>query len=216
VHLGEAEPGRDRGLAEPVAEAERDDPALPRREPAERALDGDPVLRRAQRVGLVREPVLVERHDERRGCSRDLLSPRPGCAGAFLVGGRAAETGHELPVERGEGATELVDAPRRAHGLDAVAEVPAQLAVDRGDGERDEVVAPSGVEPVDRREERHDTDLLEILERLAAAAVATREGRDQREMQLDEPSPGIRVAVTVGAQVAATLPLDLRNDGCHS
>ena len=101
-----------------------------------------------------------------------------------------------------------MDAPRRAHGLDPVAQVPPELPVDRGDGERDQIVAPHGVEPVDRGEQRHGADLLQVLERLAAAPVAAGERSDEREMQLHEPPAGIRVPVAVGAEAAAALPLD--------
>ena len=209
MHLREAEPGGDRRLAEPVPEAKRDDPPLARGKSAERPRDGDAILGGSQRVGLVREPVLLQRHHERRRRGRDVLPPRPGGAGPLLVGGRAAEPGHELPIERGKRASELVNAARRAHGLDPVPEVPPQLAVDRRHGEGDEVLAATGIEPVDRGEERHRADLLQVLERLAAAAVSACERRHEREMQLHEPAARIRVAVAVGSQVAAALRLDL-------
>ena len=102
-----------------------------------------------------------------------------------------------------------MDAPRRAHGLDPVAQVPPELPVDRGDGERNQIVAPYGVEPVDRGEQRHGADLLQVFERLAATPVAAGERSDEREMQLHEPTASVRIPVAVGAEAAAALPLDL-------
>ena len=209
MDLREPETMGDACLAEPLAEAERDDPSLACGQSTERPGDRDAILRGAQGVGVVGEPVLVERYDEWRGRRGDLLTAGSCGLRALLVGRRPSQAGHELPVERRKGAAKLVDPSRRAHGLDAVAQVPAELPVDGRDREGEQVVPATGVEAVDCREQRHRADLLQILERLAAAAVAAGERLDEREMQLHEPPAGVRVAVAVGAEAAAALRLDL-------
>jgi hypothetical protein len=75
--------------------------------------------------------------------------------------------------------------------------VALELAEDRRDGERGEGGLALGVEAVDRLEQAERRHLDEVVERLAAALVASRELAGEGQEALDEGLAGRRVAALV-------------------
>ena len=67
-----------------------------------------------------------------------------------------------------------------------VAEVALQLAFDRDGRVRGELEVAIGIEALDRLEHAEVRDLQEVVERLAAVRVATREVRRERLVRLDQ------------------------------
>ena len=74
-----------------------------------------------------------------------------------------------------------------------------ELAGDRRDGERREADVARDVEAVDRLQQPERRDLLEVLERLALAHVASRQAPGERKHPLGELRPRGRVTVLVPA-----------------
>src|SRR4051794_39486151 len=112
---------------------------------------------------------------------------------------RALELDRQALDRAGHLRVELLQAARHPDGPALVAEVALDLADHvrrRVGGERDlalEVVA------VDRLQQADRADLLDVLERLAAAGVAPRERPHQREVALHELLASARVAANVVA-----------------
>ena len=125
--------------------------------------------------------------------------------------GRAAELRRELVDEARDAERELLHAPRHVDAPRAVAEVAADLADDRRHGVGGELDAPLEVESVDRLDQADRSDLDEVVDRLAAARVASRERAHERHHLLDQP-----VACSAVAGRAVRLEeVDVGSAVCH-
>ena len=89
---------------------------------------------------------------------------------------------------------QLLDPARHAHRPPFVAEVTLELAGDRRRRERRELQPTIGLEPFDRLEQADESDLAEIVERLAAVREATRQELGEPDVLLDELVPQLAVA----------------------
>ena len=113
--------------------------------------------------------------------------PRPGQARGDLRHGRVSP---ELVAERAGRLVDrhrpLLEPARQAHLPDAVAEVAPKLAEDRRRRVGDERPAALQVEAVERLDQAEAGDLDQVLELLAGAAVAQRQGARQRQEARDQ------------------------------
>lgn len=83
--------------------------------------------------------------------------------------------------------------PRNAERIAAVAEMTSDLTLHAGGGVRNELTLPAALTAVDGRDQRHVSDLNEIVERLSAAGEAARDRADEGKVALDHPSACTRL-----------------------
>ena len=128
--------------------------------------------RLVERVGAQR-PIRLARLEHVLDVDADVF-------GELCRRGRRAERGRALHLGPLDAHRELLEVARYAHRPAVVAEMPLDRAGDAGDRERGERIPARGIEPVDRLDQREEGDLLEVLERLATAAMTAREAARQR------------------------------------
>src|SRR6266480_146 len=230
VHLGYAHPLGDLRLSEPVLEPHAEDLALSLGERRERRLERRAVvgavelrILRADRLHRV-ELVLARRPDrerERRVC-------RPGLERLQHLLGAGLELRRYL---RDAGRAPQL----RREPLDGRPHLPVQLLEGAGHPDRPALVAEVALDlphhvrrrvrregdlarqlvAVDRLDQPDRADLLDVLERLAAAGVAARQGAHERQVPLHEHRARARVAALVVAAQQLAVGLGGMLDGRH-
>src|SRR3954452_4854702 len=219
VHLRDADGTGDLALGEALVVAQADDLALALAEAVEAATEQDPLLGELVALvvaadGLERSRALGQRLVERHhpggvgGAQRveDLLDADAERVRDLGHGRRAAELARERLAGAHDARAELLDVARDAQHPTAVAEVALQLAGDRRHGERREPHVARDVEAVDGLQQAERRDLLEVVQRLALAGVATGEAPRERQHPLGE----LRTRGTVSVLVPpAQQPADL-------
>src|SRR5215217_1811193 len=216
VHLRDPDLLRDLRLRQALEEAQVEDPPLALVERAEPRREHGAVLRdlvlvlevaeRLERVELL--AVLLARplgERERRvraaGLERLQHLLLLDARGLRELGDRRrpAELDGELLDELRELHVQLLQPARYAHRPAAVAEVALDLADDVRRRVCRQLDAAVEVEAVDRLDEADRADLHQIVELLAAVAVAPRERADERHVLLDELLARLEIALLVVA-----------------
>jgi len=204
VHLGVAEPAADLRLGVVAVEVEGHDLAISVVQGGQQRVEGgslegpahlvvgtdERVEQRATVVGVPAFALMVERI-RAHGLVRltrleDLLHADPDVLGDRGGPGGLAGGGEQLGARALDAQRHLLQVSRDPHGPAAVAEVALDRARDAGNRIGGEGGAARRVEAVHGPHQRHARDLLEILERLGAAAVATREAAGERQEALDD------------------------------
>lgn len=158
MHLRNADRVADLRLAQIEEVAQRDDPALPGIEGA-----------RGRRNKCAGDSEVVQ--FERLWCC-----DRPS---VFIDAHRRAEGRHQRGVP--------LEVPRNPERIAAVAEMTSDLTLHAGSGIRSELTLAAALTAIDRGDQRHVSDLNEIVERLPAAGEAARDPADERKVALDHP-----------------------------
>ena len=83
--------------------------------------------------------------------------------------------------------------PRNAERIAAVAEMTSDLALHARGGIRSELTLAAAPTAVDGGDQRHVSDLDEIVERLSAAGETARDRADERKVALDHSSARTRL-----------------------
>src|SRR3954470_3493216 len=210
VHLRDTDGAGDLALGEALVEAQAHDLPLALAQAVEPRAQQHAMLGelealvvaadRVERAGAVGEG-LVERHHpvgvRRPQRVEHLLNAGAERVAHLLHGRRAAELARERLAAAHDARAQLLDVARDAEHPAAVAEVALELARDRRNRERREAHVARDVEAVDRLQQSQRRDLLEVVERLALAGVATRETARERQHSLGELGARGTVSVLV-------------------
>ena len=123
-----------------------------------------------------------------RDCSASATcsSDAPTASATSAVRRQAALAGPDLHLRAADARGQLDDRPRGAHELRAVAQVVADLALDGRHGDGAQVAAARRLEAVDGLDEADGADLHEVVDGLASACVAARDGAHEAHVLLDE------------------------------
>src|SRR5712691_7631386 len=216
VHLRDPDLLRDLRLGQALEEAQVQDPALALVEDAEARREHGPVLGdlvlvllgadRLERVELavVVLPAGGRQRERAVGAAalerlEHLLLLDPGRLRQLGDRRRAAELDGQLLDEARELDVELLEPARDADRPALVAEVALDLADDVRRRIGRQLDAAVEVEAVDRLDQPDRADLDEVLELLAAVAVAARERADERHVLLDQLLARGQVALLVVA-----------------
>ncbi len=158
-------------------------------------LVADAVGERALRVVLLR--LRVQRAG-RVGIGRghaldDLLLADPQPLGQLGNGRGPVQLLGQLVPRLGEVEPQLLKAPRHPDRPGGVTEEALDLADDRRHRERGEFHTAVGLEAVDRLDQTYRADLDDVLHRFAAGTEPGRGELHQRQIQLDQSVPYIRI-----------------------
>src|SRR6266480_3525102 len=126
-------------------------------------------------------------------------APRAPARGSSRIPRRSPEPRGEPLDRRAHLAVQLLERARHADGPALVPEVTLDLADDVRRGVRRERHLARELVAVDRLDQADRADLLDVVERLAAAGVAARQRANERQVALDERLARARVTFLVVA-----------------